>query len=647
VTDNTRFCKRAVIESIEPMVLLSASATDSSDVLIDLHEGSFIDGLGGDDELIALVGGANLNGGDGDDVLTSIRGCNILDGGTGSDTAVYFANHDDFVIKAAANGVIVVSNGSRSDQLLNIEYIQFDDGSYAVEDLISVPASTFRSIDGTGNNLLNYELGSTDEQLLRLTLAEYGDGISAPAGSDLPSARKVSNELSSQSTSEVNSSGLTDMVWLWGQFVDHDISITDVASPQEKFDIDVPAGDHLFDPGYTGDAEIDFNRSVYDLSTGDSTANPRQQINQITTYIDGSMVYGSDDVRATELRSFDGGWLRVSDADLLIFNEAGLPNANAGPNELLFLAGDVRANENAALTSMHTLWVREHNRIATEIADCDSSLSDEQIYQQARELVIAEIQSITYGQFLPALLGADAIPDYAGYDSSVDPSIAIEFSTAAYRFGHSMLPAELLRLDSEGNVIADGNLTLIDAFFAPQEILDNGIDPLLIGAANQAANAVDTMVVDGVRNFLFGLPGNGGFDLAALNIQRGRDHGLADYNQVRTEIGLGAVSDFSEITSDVSLQQRLKDVYGTVDNIDLWIGGLAEDHVDGSNMGETFQTIISDQFMRLRDGDRFWYQNIFAGEQLQQIESTTLADVIERNTTAHDLNVNVFYVPFV
>ncbi len=204
-----------------------------------------------------------------------------------------------------------------------------------------------------------------------------------------------------------------------------------------------------------------------------------------------------------------------------------------------------------------------------------------------------------------------------------------------------------MRLDSEGNVIADGNLTLIDAFFAPQEILDNGIDPLLIGAANQAANAVDTMVVDGVRNFLFGLPGNGGFDLAALNIQRGRDHGLADYNQVRTEIGLGAVSDFSEITSDVSLQQRLKDVYGTVDNIDLWIGGLAEDHVDGSNMGETFQTIISDQFMRLRDGDRFWYQNIFAGEQLQQIESTTLADVIERNTTAHDLNVNVFYVPFV
>ena len=187
-------------------------------------------------------------------------------------------------------------------------------------------------------------------------------------------------------------------------------------------------------------------------------------------------------------------------------------------------------------------------------------------------------------------------------------------------------------------------MTSFCAFFAPDEITQYGIDSLLAGVANQAANEVDTMVVDDVRNFLFGNPGDGGFDLPSLNIQRGRDHGLADYNQVRVDLGLEAVTTFADITSDTDLQYKLQHLYGTVDNIDLWIGGLVEDHLPGSSVGETFATIISDQFTRLRDGDRFWYQNILEGEQLQEVESTTLADVIERNTTIDGLQANVFFL---
>ena len=136
--------------------------------------------------------------------------------------------------------------------------------------------------------------------------------------------------------------------------------------------------------------------------------------------------------------------------------------------------------------------------------------------------------------------------------------------------------------------------------------MGNGIDSLAIGEASQAANNVDTMVVDGIRNFLFGEPGSGDFDLATLNIQRGCDHGLTQYNQQAIDIGLAAVSDFSEITSNVSVQQCLEDLKGTVDCIDLRVSGLAEDHVEGSNLGETFQLIVTDQFRRLRDCDRFW-----------------------------------------
>jgi hypothetical protein len=243
------------------------------------------------------------------------------------------------------------------------------------------------------------------------------------------------------------------------------------------------------------------------------------------------------------------------------------------------------------------------------------------------------------------LLGENAICDYAGYNASVDPSISNIFSTASYRYGHSSLSSELLRLDNYGSTADEGNLALLDAFFAPGEIVDNGIDSLLLGATVQVANEIDTQIVDDVRNFLFGSPGEGGFDLASLNIQRGRDHGLADYNQAREDFGLERVADFSQITSDPELAAKLEDLYGDVDNIDAWVGGLAEDHVAGSSMGELNRTVIVDQFEQLRNGDRLWYENVFSGRELHEIDNTTLADVIERNTDVSDLQENVFFAP--
>ena len=286
-----------------------------------------------------------------------------------------------------------------------------------------VRALSTYSIDGTGNHFVNRDWGSTDTQLLRLTTAEYADGISAPAGADRPSAREVSNAIAAQTTSVANDRYLTDLVWLWGQFIDHDIDLTENADPAEPLTIEVRQGESYLDPYGTGTETIDFNRSVYDAETGDSINNPRQQINQITAFLDGSVVYGSDAERAAELRTFEGGKLKTSDGDLLPFNEAGLPNAG-GTSDTLFLAGDVRANENAALTAMHTLFVREHNRLADEIAAANPRLSDEQIYQQARRIVTAEIQAITYNEFLPALLGEGAISPYRGYDPTVNPGIA-------------------------------------------------------------------------------------------------------------------------------------------------------------------------------------------------------------------------------
>lgn len=520
-----------------------------------------------------------------------------------------------------------------SDQTEFRQSSQSDHGSQSIE---------VRNIDGTSNNQSDPELGSTHEELLRGASTEYEDGISTPAGSDLPSAREISNEIAAQTTTEVNVRGLTDLVWLFGQFIDHDIDLTEGAEHPEDFSIEVPTGDVFFDPFGTGEATISLSRSNFNTDSGTSTDDPREQVNDITAFLDGSVVYGSDEIRAAQLRTFEGGLLKTSEGDLLPFNEAGLANAG-GDSDTLFLAGDIRANENIALTAMHTIWVREHNFWAEQISSGDLSLSDEDVYQQAKAIVTAELQAITYNEFLPALLGEDALSVYSGYDETVNPGINNEFSTAAYRFGHSMLSSELLRLNNDGTVADEGNISLQNAFFSPDEITTYGIDSILAGAAGQIANEIDSQIVDDIRNFLFGPPGAGGFDLASLNIQRGRDHGLADYNQARQDFGLERVETFDDISSDPEVAAKLEQLYGNVDSIDLWVGGLAEDHVVGSSMGELFSTIIVDQFERIRDGDRLWYEEIFSGQQLRDINQTSLADVIQRNTDLTNLSDTAFF----
>src|SRR5262245_26526291 len=373
--------------------------------------------------------------------------------------------------------------------------------------------------------------------------------------------------------------------------------------------------------------------------------NPRTQTNELTSYLDGSVIYGSDETRAAALRTFAGGELLSSPGGLPPFNTAGLSNANDAhivADNQLFLAGDVRANENVELSAVHALWVREHNLIAQTIAKLTPSLDDETIYQWARQLVGAELQVITYHEFLPALLGSGALRPYRGYNPMANASIANEFSTAAFRVGHTLINDDVEFLDNDGNPVRE-EIELRDAFFNPATILEVGADPILKYLATDNAQEVDLKLVDGLRNFLFGPPGAGGFDLAARNIQRGRDHGLADYNSTRRAYGLPPVSSFSQISSDPDLQQKLQGLYGSLDDIDLWVGGLAEDHVAGASVGRTFRRIIADQFERLRDGDRYWYERVFSGQALADLNATRLSDVIRRNSTITNLQDNVFF----
>ena len=484
-----------------------------------------------------------------------------------------------------------------------------------------------RPIDGTGSVEANPDWGATGQELVRLAEAGFADGIGEMVD-DRPNPREISNAVSQQTGEDPSSFGLSDMFWAWGQFIDHDLDLTD-ATAGETANIEVPAGDPQFDPDGSGDAVIPFTRIDYVEGTGEGT--PREYENEITAFLDASMVYGSD-AETAALRG-DGGTLLLDEQGLLPRDEDGG-----------VLAGDVRAGENVALTSLQTLFAREHNRIVEELAKTDPSLSDDQLYEAARARVAAEIQAITFNEFLPLLVGEDAIAAYDGYDPSVNPGISVEFSTAAFRFGHSLLSGEIERINEDGSTIAAGDLALRDAFFSPDEIAENGgIDPILRGLAEGTASELDTQIIEDVRSFLFGAPGSGGLDLASLNIQRGRDLGVASYNDLREAMGLERAENFTDITQDADLAAELEALYGDVDQVDAWIGGLAEPpHGDGV-VGELFSAVIVDQFMRTRDGDPYWSEaSSLPQAEIDELWSTTLADVIERNTDVDAIQDNVF-----
>ncbi|MCA9293751.1 MAG: hypothetical protein KDA20_08055 [Phycisphaerales bacterium] len=517
----------------------------------------------------------------------------------------------------------------------------------------------WRTIDGSGNNtLLGSDLwGSAGSQLLRLGGAMY-DGDGATPMSNRPNPRLISNTVFAQSASIPNSNNMSDFVWQWGQFLDHDVSLV-FDSSGESMDISVPNGDPFFADGTT----MPFIRSGYDPGTGTSAANPRQQINSITSWVDASNVYGSDTTRATWLRETNPakpGQLKsqmTGVGEMLPYNDGSIPNLGGNGTELI-VAGDFRANEQVGLTSMHTLFVREHNRLAQQISAADPGLSSDEVYERARRIVGAEVQAITYNEFLPSLVGSH-MPSYGGYDDSIDPTIRTEFTTALYRVGHTMLSPELKRLGSDGNPIPEGNIGLGDAFFRPDRLFDEGgIEPMLRGLASQAMQEIDAKVVDGVRNMLI-LPPVTGLDLASLNMQRGRDHGLPDYNTVRSAYGLTPIASFDDLTTDSALAAALRAAYGQTagsDNVhllDVWVGALSEDHMPGAEVGELVAAGIIEQFSALRSGDRFFYLNDAdlvsilgdIGMSLGDLEDRLLSDIILDNTSITSIQRDVFHVP--
>ncbi|KAM3611950.1 uncharacterized protein V6R79_026304 [Siganus canaliculatus] len=550
----------------------------------------------------------------------------------------------------------------------------------------------FRTANSVCNNRENTRWGAANIPFTRWLPAEYEDGIFEPKGwnSDrrinnniLPLVREVSNRILRTANSDVESDPLyTHLVTIFGQWTDHDLTFTphspvirsfnngiDCDKTCERtepcFPIEIPEGD----PRRRRSSEecMPFFRSAPACGSGNTGAifgarNTRQQINSLTAFLDVGQVYGSDDVKARFLRdlSTDQGLLRVNTQfddngrELLPFvnmtvnmcaSRARITDDKDAEEVPCFLAGDERSNENIGLTSLHTLLLREHNRLARALARLNPQWNGERLYQEARKIMGGYFQVLTFRDYLNHIVGPEVLSKqlstYPGYDENVDPSISNVFATAAYRFAHLMVQPFMFRLDEKYRSHPQfPNVLLHRAFFAPWRIVfEGGLDPVIRGLIGRRAklNTQEHMMTDELRDRLFEFTFDLALDLGALNMQRGRDHGLPGYNKWRKFCGLSQPRNLQELAvvlNNTVLAEKLLNLYGTPDNIDVWLGGVAEPFVRGGRVGPLFACLIATQFQRIRQGDRLWWENegVFTEAQRTSLRSTSLARIICDNT---------------
>jgi peroxidase len=484
----------------------------------------------------------------------------------------------------------------------------------------------FRPIGGGHNNLVNPGLdpvpGSPELHLAPLNFA-LGTDNGLVSG---PNPRTISNVIAGGRGAngqgpDTEDEGVSAWLYVFGQFVDHDLDLESTPRSGPAINIDVPAGDPVFRGGTT----IAMTRDVRSPATNTI-------VNTVAGYLDLSQLYGSTAEVAAGLRNPDGT-LRSSAGG------KSLPLANG-----MYVTGDPRVMENPELTAVTTLFMREHNSWVAQLQQQHPSWSGDQLYDMARAITTAEYQEIVYREYLPVLIGP-ALGPYHGYSADVNPQVTQEFSTAAFRAGHSQVSDTQTGLDNAGKVVFTQPLD--KAFFnTPQQDEANGFDPLLRGISADSSQATDVYSVATLRNLLFA-PLVGGdvdqIDLIAIDIQRERDAGLGSLNQTRAALGLPTYASFAQLTDDPILRRDLATVYGSIDNLDLFMGGLAEKHAPGARVGRTFQSIIAAQFEALRAGDRFFWQNQAWDQPTRtMLGSATLATLIKRNTDTTMLQPNVF-----
>ncbi|KAG9336338.1 hypothetical protein JZ751_002685, partial [Albula glossodonta] len=576
----------------------------------------------------------------------------------------------------------------------------------------------YRKITGECNNRHHPLWGAANTPYTRWLSPEYEDGWAAPRGWDpqhtyynftLPPVRSVSQVVLYTHNEDISmDASLSHLLVEWGQWLDHDLALTPQSPSTSTFRTgadcartcskDMPCFPIEFfhlctysvpplcqipvtDPRAGTQGCMPFFRSAPSCTVRDSALLHREQLNAITSFVDASMVYGSSESLASSLRNLSSplGLLahNQQNSDLGLAYMPYLPQLPFHPdpcgpcrggnctdpqtpteqNNLTscFQAGDSRANEHLGMIALHTLFLREHNRLARELHLINPHWSPDTLYQEARKIMGAIHQVLTWEHYLPRVLGESSylqlLPPYKDYDPEVNPSITNAFSAAVFRFAHVTVQPQVARLGPDYSPSPEyPSLPLHRSLFASWRVVqEGGIDPVLRGLLFSPAKlqVPGQMMVEELTERLFQAQGGLPLDLGALNLQRGRDHGLPGYSAWRQLCNLSvpvSALDLARVLANSNLAQKLLALYGTPQNIDLWVGAISEPPLPGGRVGPLLACLMARQFSALRDGDRFWWQRegVFSGAQRAQLRRVSLSRIICDNTHITRVPVDAF-----
>ncbi|XP_050399752.1 peroxidase-like protein 3 isoform X2 [Patella vulgata] len=450
------------------------------------------------------------------------------------------------------------------------------------------------------------------------------------------------------------------MLMQWGQFLDHDITATAVQQPDMSKPGDDCCKHHYIQLNKLHPDSLERNKRCFPIPIVQwpvadpafrsncfnfvrsrpvnpkfTKWDPREQQNLLTAFIDGSNVYGSNEETLQRLRDSNGK-MKTSSGDLL---PPGKDDSCVLPKDkFCFDAGDERVNVFPGLTALHTVFVRLHNYIVTDFTKHNRRWDAERLFQEARKIVGAILQRITYTEFLPELLSDATMKEYKleesndyKYQSRINPSIASVFATAAFRYGHSLIPDFL---------VIDGKQVKSRLLFNNPQFIFTSLKSVVENILSNEAELRDRFMSSETTEHLFEQDKGGPFDLAAFNIQRGRDHGLPSYNAFRKLCNLSPIK---------HLTSPLSDVYGHVDDVDVFAGGMVEKNLAGSELGALFNCILGMQFRDLKFGDSFWYETKdsgrgFTAAQLKAIKKVSLSQILCQVLDLAEIQPNAFRI---
>uniref|UniRef100_A0A182Q8P1 Uncharacterized protein n=1 Tax=Anopheles farauti TaxID=69004 RepID=A0A182Q8P1_9DIPT len=467
-----------------------------------------------------------------------------------------------------------------------------------------------------------------NDEYRRLLPALYDDGVYAfrrsTSGVELPPARDISARFHIAWGSEKPRDTMRSVALVqWSQFIEHDLAKTTVQTMHDGTDIECCTTEHgqllpryrhpsckpmqvsEDDPYYRtyGATCLNYVRSA--LSLGGTTCHlgPANQLNQATDRLDLSQLYGSLANDTEQLRTGKGGRLKAHLYDSSEYLQQAatgqLCASDANLETICYDSGDTRVNVNPYITLLHTLFLRSHNRLAKHLALLKPTWTDEQLFTVARTINTRLYQNIVR-EWLTTVTGAverkDPVDAFNDQQQQQDDRVSNEFATAAIRFYNTMMPGEI-----SNTVGSSAAYDLETLFYRPKDLRKRDYFAHLVSSVlGQNAMSLDTAYVDDVAHLLFGVR-HVGLDVLALDIQRGRDHGLARYTDYYTLCNGKPVTSWTDLERVLKPDdfKTIRAAYATVHDVDLIVGAMAEWPAQpGATVGPTLSCLIREQIRR-------------------------------------------------